>query len=517
MKEILPKSEGLVAPAYKGKRTWKILLLILAFAFCLRIFLMIYPEVIHNDGTEYVRNAKQILSGDWTEGKAPPLYPLLTALAHYLTQNYELAGLLVSVIFGSLIVLPVFYLGRSIFNEKVGIVSSLLAAVHPFLYISSGSVLTESTYHFLLATSVFFGWKAFCGGKLYNLLLFSLFTTLAYLTRPEAIGFLFVFAVWVLLVNPLGEKRPWIRKVGIIVVATLSFLVFSSPYLIQIRKETGRWEISKKASVSIGSFSEEESAPSIDTIKKQGITLSSFIKNPLPVLGKMGIGFFQSLYKFQQACNPILFLLMGLGLILIFAEKNRYRWQGSFYLISYFIFFFGLVLPFFWITRRYTSQLISIAIPWAAFGCLGAKEWINKRSLKWRKNHIPALLLILLLIVLFVQGRVIHPREHRFIQKEAGLWMKDHLPAGAKVMSPLPQEAFYAELPWVRMPEGSYDEVLKEARSKEVRYLIVDENIERNSPDFWAKSGLGDLIRLRDWKRKSRRLVLFQVIYPKGK
>jgi hypothetical protein len=32
---------------------WKILLLILAFAFGLRVFLGLFPEVIHNDRAEY--------------------------------------------------------------------------------------------------------------------------------------------------------------------------------------------------------------------------------------------------------------------------------------------------------------------------------------------------------------------------------------------------------------------------------------------------------------------------------
>jgi hypothetical protein len=32
---------------------WKILLLILAFTFDLRLFLGLFPEVIHNDRTEY--------------------------------------------------------------------------------------------------------------------------------------------------------------------------------------------------------------------------------------------------------------------------------------------------------------------------------------------------------------------------------------------------------------------------------------------------------------------------------
>lgn len=87
-----------------------------------------------------------------------------------ITQDYEMAGIWVSVIFGTLIVLPIFYLGRAIFDEKVGFLSALFATVHPSLNISSGSVLTESTYHFFLATSVLFSWNAFSKGKFYHLL-----------------------------------------------------------------------------------------------------------------------------------------------------------------------------------------------------------------------------------------------------------------------------------------------------------------------------------------------------------
>ena len=514
--ELDVKEQGETSPV--RLRTWKILLFLLAIAFLLRLFLVLQPEVIHNDGTAYIHHARQILSGDWTGGKVPPLYPLLIAIFHFCTPNDELAGIWVSVFFGMLVVLPVFYLGKEILNEKVGTISALFAVVHPFLYMSSGSVLTESTYHFLLATSVLFGWKAFSTNKFYNILLFSLFATLAYLTRPEAIGFLFVFSIWVILINPPQGKRHWTRRVGIILLSLFCFLAFASPYLIQVRKETGRWEISKKASVSIGSFSEEESVPSIDTIKKRGMTISSLVKHPLAALGKVGVGFFQSLYKFQQGFNPLLFFFAMVGFVPLLRKDSPYSLKGNLYLVSYLVFFFGFVFPFFWITPRYTSQMITIALPWAALGFLKSAKWLHQR-LRCRVSGMKfgAILLILILIGLFIQGRVIHPRSHRFIQREVGLWMKDHLPKGIKVMSSMPQEAFYAELPWVRMPQGSYEEIIETARSNGVQYLVIDEKIEEDSPGFWGKLRQGNLVSLLDLRRKNRRMVVFQIEYPQGK
>ena len=61
------------------KGDWQALLLIMGLAFILRIFLVLYPEVIHNDGVEYIRHAKEVLLGNWTAGKSSPGYPALIA------------------------------------------------------------------------------------------------------------------------------------------------------------------------------------------------------------------------------------------------------------------------------------------------------------------------------------------------------------------------------------------------------------------------------------------------------
>jgi hypothetical protein len=125
-----------------------------------------------------------------------------------------------------------------------------------------------------------------------------------------------------------------------------------------------------------------------------------------------------------------------------------------------------------------------------------------------------ALLLILVLVALFIQGRVTHGREQRLIQREIGLWMKDHLPKEAIFMSRLPQEAFYAEMAWIIMPDGNYEEMMQIARSKGIRYFIVDDQIKGKSPDFLEKIKEEDLVRVRDWKRKAQWSILFEVLYP---
>jgi 4-amino-4-deoxy-L-arabinose transferase-like glycosyltransferase len=505
---LLNREEG------KVERKWVYYLTV--FSFLIRIPLLLYPEVIHNDATEYIRHARRILSWDWSLGKAHPLYPSFIALAHFFAPSDEIAGILVSAIFGALIVLPVFYLGKEIFNERVGLVAAVFAAFQPFLYMSSGSVLTESVFHFLLAISCLLGWRAFKRGRFVDIVLFGLFTSFSYLTRPEGIGFLLILSAWVLFVNPPDGKRHWTKKVAITAVVLLGFFVISSPYLIQLRKEAGRWQLSKKISVSVGSLSDEEKDLPLDMIRvKKQMTVSTFLKSPLSVMSKMAGGFFQSLYIFQQVYTPLLSLLLILGFVL--NKGKSLSLKGNLYLASYVLYFFSFVHPFFWVTRRYTSHVISICLPWTAIGFLEVVGWARKRfsgeRFQWK---IPAILLIVILLLLCVQGRVIHTREHRFIQRDAGLWMKDHLPRGAKVMSSLPQEAFSAEMPWMKIPPGSYEEILATARSKEVRYLVIDDQIEEDSPDFLKKMKQEDLIPIKEWTRKAQRLVVYQIVSPEG-
>jgi hypothetical protein len=126
----------------------------------------------------------------------------------------------------------------------------------------------------------------------------------------------------------------------------------------------------------------------------------------------------------------------------------------------------------------------------------------------------PALFLSFVLVVIFIQGMVAHSREHRLIQKELGLWMKDRLSKEGKVMSRLPHEAFYAERDWVRIPEKSYAEVIHEARAKNIRYLIIDDKAREMSPGFLENVSEEDLVRLANWKKKDQTSILYEVLYP---
>jgi hypothetical protein len=297
-------------------------------------------------------------------------------------------------------------------------------------------------------------------------------------------------------------------------LAILCFLVFSFPYLRLLREETGRWAISKKFAISVGSFSDDELIPVESFTRTKKITLVSLVKEPLTVLKKIVLGWFQALYMFTRGFHPVLFLLAVLGFA--WSIRGASSKKGTLYLFSHFIFYFGLLLPFFWIWRRYTSLLSALALPWASLGFISLTGWITPRLKEGRwRTRFPALFLLFIVSVIFIQGRVVHDREHRVIQREIGLWMKDHLPKEGKVMSRLPHETFYAEMDWVRMPENNYEEILQIARSKNVDYVIVDDRVLSYVPDFQAKAkDKRELEELFELTREGRSMILFKLIRP---
>ena len=157
--------------------------------------------------------------------------------------------------------------------------------------------------------------------------------------------------------------------------------------------------------------------------------------------------------------------------------------------------------------------MIPVAIPWAAFGFMHSTRWLSARAKGgFLKEKIPLLLVIILVIGLYVQGWPALNRDFRMIQKEVGLWMRDHLPKGQKMMSKMGQESFYAEQAWVKLPEKGYEEILKEARARGARYLVVDEAIEKDSPGFLQQAKNGEVKPLFELKRKNRFMIVFEVV-----
>jgi hypothetical protein len=216
-----------------GAKTWRwgdraSLLLLLLLAFGLRAWLFCHTEVAARDSIGFIRMAWQLQHHPWVEvlrkcaaqhSGQHPGYPVLLLLASFPVRQFlhgpdtlvmQYSAQLTSVVAGTLLVVPMFYLGRELFNRTVGFWASVLFQVLPASCRVLSDGLSEATFLLFAATALYFGVRGLRGRAPLPFALCGLFGALAYLTRPE--GALTVGATAVVLVATQvlrTWRRPW--------------------------------------------------------------------------------------------------------------------------------------------------------------------------------------------------------------------------------------------------------------------------------------------------------------------
>ena len=94
------------------------LLILISLAFLIRFFILKYFAILCLDCTQYVTLAKNLINkGQYVSDGShfpdiiqPPLYPFILSVLIPLFDNPELTGRVISAIFGSLLIIPFFFL-----------------------------------------------------------------------------------------------------------------------------------------------------------------------------------------------------------------------------------------------------------------------------------------------------------------------------------------------------------------------------------------------------------------------
>ena len=233
---------------FKSLNEKQILLILLGITFGLRLYAVLMAQGISYDGAHYGFVARDFLKDHFIKGlssPAPPFYPFLISLFSMDTAHVEIIGRCLSLFFGTFTIIPLFYLVKKTIGQKEAIFSALFYTFHPSLVTYSGMMLTEATYWGLLILSVCFFWTGLNNKKVMKIMLSGFFLGLAYLTRPEGIGYIIIYLIWIVVDGIL--KRSWPKKFVFMGILILSVLIFVVPYVLYIHQETGQWLISKKA------------------------------------------------------------------------------------------------------------------------------------------------------------------------------------------------------------------------------------------------------------------------------
>src|SRR5512140_3018294 len=114
-------------------------------ALAIRLYFLQFYKVISADGVGYVLTAREIARWGSLGGMTiyGAVYPSLVAAASFLVSDGELAGRLVSIVMGSLVVIPLYLISLEFFTRRVGMLACILVLVWPPLRSWSCEVMTQ--------------------------------------------------------------------------------------------------------------------------------------------------------------------------------------------------------------------------------------------------------------------------------------------------------------------------------------------------------------------------------------
>ena len=192
----------------------QILLILLGITFGLRLYAVLMAKGISYDGAGYGFMARDFLRHDFAKGLSPalhPFYPFLIYLVSPDASHVEIAGRFISLFFGTMTFIPVFYLAK----EVAGAEGSY--SFRPLLFLSSlsGDLLRNAPFRsHLLGSShsigLFFlegieskedSWMHGFGGMLG--------IKLSYKTRGYRL-FNCIFLIWIIIGGEM--RKGWFKK-----------------------------------------------------------------------------------------------------------------------------------------------------------------------------------------------------------------------------------------------------------------------------------------------------------------
>ena len=232
----------------------KILFLIILLAAGLRIIRALEEERYSNDayyyfelahdyalyGHDYVRE----ISNDFI----PPLLPTVLALGYNLNLNPDQTGLLIGILFGSLMPVAMFWIAFNLYrnnnddnsiesenckiskNYYFALAAALGVAIHPFLVRISVSCLREIIFLPFFLFALAFAVSATKDDCYKRWSCFALLSALATITRREGIILFLVFIVWQ-IIDLFFTKEAFTKQLK---RKVLPFLLVASIYLLVI-------------------------------------------------------------------------------------------------------------------------------------------------------------------------------------------------------------------------------------------------------------------------------------------
>jgi len=489
----------------------------LLLALAIRLYLLWQYYCISPDGVHYIGAARDFFHGRFMAGLSsfyPPAYPLFISSLYSLIGEWELAGQIWSLLSGVLLLIPLYALLKSMYGEKVALTACFLAAIGPYLARYSVHVRTESPYLLLSTIALLLLHRGIERSFWSHFFYGGLVAGLAYLVRPEAVGFLVIVPLtlavrcWV-----KGDKSiRWFCGTTLLLFIGFSLLAF--PYILYLRLDTGEWTLSRKMGVTLWISLKESGLVSGEELKgmaSDSLTLFRLATHyPLLFAKKFLLDLLSSLGVYLEALHYAYIPFLFIGLLHFF--RDRFWRREDFLLLVFLVFYlvgFALIYP----NRRYALQMVPISMGWTAAGVLWCWDYL-KASVSPRafRKAVAAL------AVTFLAGtlpKTLYPisRDKAYL-REAGQYLKRLKgPGELSVLVFDGRIPFYAEARPVLLGDLTEEELVRYLHYGKADYLATEVRLWlKHYPSIARDPGAHGLVMERQFQSTRKdELLLFKV------
>ncbi len=410
--------------------------IVFLLALLLRVVMFLRIQGIAPDSPNYIYETQRLIDYGFKEffsqGFAGifTIYPIFIYLVNLLVDNLLLSAKLVSLIFGTAVIFPLYFITRRLMGIRVALITIFCFATHPYLIRYSVEILKDTTLFFFSITALYFAFTGLWKKKYLFFFLAGVFSWITVLVRLY--GIVLIFAIpFAIIISELKDKRSikeiltnlFLFLVPIPLVGFVFFYIFVGPeqefLLGSFTSLVLRFDYTADtvfAKILINNIPSGISSDYIELITNHFylVATAEFIDT------------------FFSAFSGALFIFFIIGVYL--DRKNIWRDRLRLFIISFafpfFAFDFGIIITHFIVSKRHIMPLILVLLPWSGLG-LGAilwwlKEWMSssKKTLRWLSRWIiPAVFFIWAFSTMLYVAR---PYRAKVIyQEEAGKYLKE--------------------------------------------------------------------------------------------
>lgn len=519
----------------------KLLVLIVFVSLFYKVFILLNSQLsFYSDDAIYATLAKFLMQGEFNKFFHPfwqPLFPALSAFVYLFVQNWEISLRLVSVLAGSLICVPLYYLSKIFLPKNHALAVAFLATFTSPLLEASLAPLSDMLSTLLIICAIATASASLFKNENKLFITSSIFFGLAFLARPEA-TMLFALTTSFTILYKIVKKT----SLKPILFSILIFSTVISPYVISNKLTLGKLALSPKFSAQIQQehafkIHENETTWAQEVWATTPNYQSNYFSGSTAYISKnifwLWDWFFIKAegWKTNFINNFAVWSLVPILLGIAYLLRNKQLLWPAIYILYLLIIFIPISIfstPF-----PFIRYLLWVSIIITLFFYVGTKaaadnltRKIKNKLFKKYSFLIPALSLFLLPSFSFTQA--VNPISYsksftnNYFREEitkAGIWIKENAEnPHPKIMMRREGVEFYANGQTIYLPqELTLEHALSYAKKYNTDYLIAWEEelaFEKNlsillDPQFKSDG----LINEYQYPQENPKIIIYRIIY----